>query len=76
MVKKYIHENFDVKIHQNLLIEVYMHSVTECIMKDLNIGNISPIADFSINTVNRNIDLDIRNIFQNISNHTVTRISY
>ena len=45
--KKYIRENFDVKIHQNLLIEVYMHSVTECIMKDLNIGNISPIADFS-----------------------------
>lgn len=46
MVKKYIRENFDVKIHQNLLIEVYMHSVTECIMKDLNIGNISPIAVF------------------------------
>lgn len=46
MVKKYIRENFDVKIHQNLLIEVYMHSVTECIMKDLNIGNISPVYYF------------------------------
>ena len=68
MVKKYIHENFDVKIHQNLLIEVYMHSVTECIMKDLNIGNISPIADFS------NIVLEeFEALYKNISKITTIR---